>query len=218
MTARQKKLCLLLCLCLFFIPAHAFAAAREFVVTGLFDGDTLRLADGRRLRLAGIDCPELGHGAGPDQYYGREALALSRGLVKGAGVRLEHVGADHYGRLVAEVLLPDGRSLNLLLVREGAAFAYWHKGMDSAFFEKLLAAQRNAMAERRGAWAFVLDMASARASYVGNMASRRFFSSGCKGGAQTGAARRIVFASLEDAFAAGHAPARHCATWPLVKR
>lgn len=182
------------------------------------DGDTLRLEDGRAMRLAGIDCPELGHGKEPDRHYAREARRAAERLAAGKRVRLIRRGGgeDRYGRIVGEALLPDGQSLNALLVREGAAFVYWHAELPEDFFERLLRAQRSALEARRGLWRELLRGGAATERYVGNARSRRFFSARCEGADRIRAGRKRVFNSLEAAFAAGFAPARHCDIVPAA--
>jgi len=60
-------------------------AAPACLVSRVVDGDTFYCRDGRKVRLIGVDSPELGQGA-----PGRAARdALSRLLPQGAAVRLD---------------------------------------------------------------------------------------------------------------------------------
>ncbi len=85
------------------------------------DGDTLRLEGLGRVRLIGIDTPEVHGSAEP---CGQVAAAfVARLLAPGTRVRYR-VGVeprDRYGRLLAYLRLPDGRSLNRLLLERGYA-------------------------------------------------------------------------------------------------
>lgn len=92
------------------------AAAYGSVATNcrVVDGDTLH-CDGGRIRLLGIDAPELpGHCASGrdcapgDPYASTESL--SEGLGDGRQVRIQDVGTDRYGRTLA---LAMGRSEDL---------------------------------------------------------------------------------------------------------
>ena len=92
-------------------------------VTRVFDGDTIQLANGQRVRLIGIDCPEAHES---DKLYrdarrtkkdiatiqaqGRLATAFTRQQVLGRDVRLEfdQERRDTYGRLLAYVFIPSG--------------------------------------------------------------------------------------------------------------
>jgi micrococcal nuclease len=90
-------------------------------VTRYTDGDTLWLSGIGKVRLIGIDTPEV-HGRG--ECYGREAAAAVRRLLPlGSPVRyrLGVEERDRYGRVLAYVWLRDGRFLNRLLLARGFA-------------------------------------------------------------------------------------------------
>lgn len=92
-----------------------------YKVTGVKDGDTfVLLMDGKQqaVRFAHIDCPEKG------QPYGNRAKKFVSDLCFASFVSLiQHGEYDRNKRLIAEVILPDGRNLNKELVRHGLA---WH--------------------------------------------------------------------------------------------
>jgi endonuclease YncB( thermonuclease family) len=98
------------------------ASAEDFTgkVVGISDGDTLTVLRGRtsvKIRLHGIDAPEAG------QDFGTRAKQAASDLAFGKVVTVRPVTTDRYGRTVALVVLPDGRTLNHELVRSG--FAWW---------------------------------------------------------------------------------------------
>ncbi|MCX6791988.1 MAG: thermonuclease family protein [Candidatus Gottesmanbacteria bacterium] len=70
-------------------------------VTAVPDGDSLQLADGRRVRLLGIDAPEIG------RCLADEARDELRSLVLGKHVRLKDIVTDDYGRVLAIVIVED---------------------------------------------------------------------------------------------------------------
>jgi endonuclease YncB( thermonuclease family) len=115
-------------------------------VVGVADGDTITVllrGRGEKIRLNGVDCPERG------QAYGKRAKQFTSQMVFGRTVTLQTHGRDKYGRLLADVLLPDGASLNRELVRAG--YAWWYrKYSDDETLEKL---EAEARAEHRGLWA-----------------------------------------------------------------
>ena len=116
-------------------------------VAFVIDGDTVELADGRRVRYIGIDTPER------DQPYAADATALNRSLVEGQDVWLETdvQSTDRYGRLLAYVWAGD-TFVNLELVRQGYATAYTvppNVRQADAFVQ----AEREAREAGRGLWA-----------------------------------------------------------------
>ncbi|QZZ37246.1 thermonuclease family protein [Nitratireductor kimnyeongensis] len=89
------------------------------------DGDTLTLA-GERIRLEGIDAPELQQRCtrdGKDYACGREALRALRQLVSGREVICEGYQRDRYDRLLARCRVQDA-DLGEALVASGWALAY----------------------------------------------------------------------------------------------
>ena len=95
-------------------------------VVRVIDGDTIEVLHGGspdRVRLAGIDCPE------KNQPFGSRAKQATSYLAFGQQVTLQLSGKDKYNRTLAEVILPDGRSLNKELVRQG--MAWWYRKYSS---------------------------------------------------------------------------------------
>jgi micrococcal nuclease len=132
------------------LVALVFACSRgeaaEGKVVRVRDGDSIvvmRGGVGIEVRLDGIDCPELA------QAFGRKAKVFTSGLVFGKAVRLVVTGKDRYDRELAEVFLPDGRSLNKVLV--GSGLAWWYRNYSSD--RSLEALERTARISRRGLWA-----------------------------------------------------------------
>lgn len=78
------------------------------------DGDTI-IIDKVRIRIAGIDAPELEH------PYGQQAKWALVKLCKGQMVTARIKPELSYDRLVAECVLPDGRDLGAEMVRAGMA-------------------------------------------------------------------------------------------------
>lgn len=114
-------------------------------VVGVSDGDTIEvMRAGRavRVRLQGVDCPE------SHQAYGTRAKQFTSELAFGKTVAVQVHGTDQYGRILGEVILPDGRSLNRELVRNG--YAWWYRRYsDDPVLQQL---EEEARRERRGLW------------------------------------------------------------------
>jgi micrococcal nuclease len=90
-------------------------------VVRVVDGDTLVLTEVGKVRLIGIDTPEV---YGQQECFGREASAFAkRELPAGREVRyrLGVESRDRYGRALAYVWLGDGRMFNQLLAERGYA-------------------------------------------------------------------------------------------------
>ncbi|MCC7020191.1 MAG: thermonuclease family protein [Ardenticatenales bacterium] len=117
------------------------------------DGDTLVTADGRTVRVIGIDAPETHH---PDmdgpQPFGPEAAARMAALVDRRTVRLEAdaVDVDDYGRLLRHVRV-DGRLVAATLAAEGLAYVLVIPP-NVAHEAALRTAEASARAARRGVW------------------------------------------------------------------
>lgn len=91
------------------------------------DGDTVKLQDGKNVRLIGINTPELNHEGKPSQPYARMARSeLQRILAtsdNSVSLRYGEEKKDRYNRLLAHLYLPDGRNVNALMLRRGLAVA-----------------------------------------------------------------------------------------------
>ncbi len=129
-------------------PPEGFAR-----VLRVHDGDTVSIRyRGRteRVRLLGIDAPELGQ-----RPWGPRAKKHLRRLLGQAGwlVRLELdvQGRDRYGRLLAYLRSPQGLMINLQMVRDGYALVYT-RPPNVRYSAELLQAQREAQVAGAGFW------------------------------------------------------------------
>lgn len=114
-------------------------------VVGVKDGDTFELLrNGQTItvRLLGVDTPE------KNQAYGQRAKQFASDLAFGKNVRLIENNKDRYGRTVGTIILPDGRSLNEELVREGYAWHYTAYSKDKT----LANLEADARRFKRGLW------------------------------------------------------------------
>jgi endonuclease YncB( thermonuclease family) len=129
----------------------ASTPAKTARVDSVRDGDTILLADGRRVRLVQVDAPELGV-----ECWGDEAAeALDRLAPAGTELRLERDPGldvvDRHGRLLRYAYAAR-RNLALELVRAGAAAPYFYRGERGLYARRLVAAAREARTKRRGLW------------------------------------------------------------------
>jgi micrococcal nuclease len=127
------------------------AGARSEVVEYVHDGDTLFLEDGTKVRLLGVDTPEIGEHA---ECYGEEARALLRELLP-EGTRVRVVAdvqpLDQYGRALLFLFTDDDRLVNLDLIEAGAAEAVVLKP-NVLYAEELEAAEDRAQLAGSGMW------------------------------------------------------------------
>jgi endonuclease YncB( thermonuclease family) len=140
---------------LFFItlPATVFAQAETAHVRHVLDGDSFILADGRQVRLIGVNAPELGRDGASGQPLAKQARNRLSRLIKGQALTLSHgrERQDHYGRWLAHARLPDGASVEEILLREGLAWAIAiPPNVDQ--LDSLLKAENEARAAGRGVW------------------------------------------------------------------
>ncbi len=95
-------------------------------VTHVYDGDTVRLDNDSKVRLIGLDTPELGHDGNPSQPYAVEAHRKLQGLLgprRRVGLRYDAERYDHHGRRLAHLFLPDGTNVQRALLEAGLATA-----------------------------------------------------------------------------------------------
>ncbi|MFN3919023.1 MAG: thermonuclease family protein [Methylohalobius sp.] len=122
-------------------------------VVYVYDGDTVQLADGRRVRLLNINAPEIKTHSKRGEPSGEPAKRALERLTRGKRVRLEYDAQtqDHYGRTLAYLFTEDGLHVNLTLVKQGFAVANLHPP-NLKYAEAILAAEREAEAAKRGVW------------------------------------------------------------------
>jgi len=133
---------------------------QKFLVVNVVDGDTLHLAapdlgnDVTKVRLLGIDAPEMGPSKSERMYFADQSTAFARrmALDKVVGVYLdERAGSrDRYERLLAYIELPDGRFLNEELLSQG--YAYADRRFRHSYYQKYLQLETAARSSGQGLW------------------------------------------------------------------
>ena len=123
-------------------------------VNKVFDGDTVELSDGRRLRFIAINTPEREHDNRPAEPLANAAkhrletlLATDRTL----WLRYDQERRDRHGRLLAHPYLADERNLTQLLLQEGLGFQITVPP-NLALLDCYQQAERNARQQKRGVW------------------------------------------------------------------
>jgi len=91
-------------------------------VRSIVDGDTIVLADGRRVRLIGIDSPEIDYAGGGVEPFADTARGELTALLTArphVGIRFDATRSDRYGRLLAHLFLDDGTNVQAWLLERG---------------------------------------------------------------------------------------------------
>jgi len=95
-------------------------------VQRVVDGDTLRLSDGRSVRMIGLNTPELGKKGRSDEPFAVAARKRLEALVAASDGRVGLLpgkeSQDHYGRTLAHVYGADGANLEAQMLAEGLGF------------------------------------------------------------------------------------------------
>lgn len=128
-------------------------------VVEIVDGDTVVLADGRQVRLVGIQAPKLPLGRPNFQTWplAEEAKAALGGLALERELRLSYSGRriDRHGRLLAHLHAPQAGGDELwvqgALLEQGMARVYSFSD-NRQLVAEMLALERKARAARRGIW------------------------------------------------------------------
>lgn len=137
--------------------------AEKYTVRNVYDGDTLTLVDERRVRLLGIDTPEIKE----KQPYAQEAKAYTKDRCDKKEIWLSYEPngekQDHYGRLLAFVWVPADSGSGYLCINEGivaSGFASAYRPNSNTTlhnWDKLIALQKSARDNKRGMWSTFKD-------------------------------------------------------------
>lgn len=124
-----------------------------YVVEKVIDGDTIVVRGGGKVRLLGINAPEIAHRDQRAEPLGDEARQRLSGLLNSKRVYLEFdvQRRDRYQRLLAHVTLEDGLNINELLLSEGLARALFLQP-NMRYLQRYYDAEGKAMEGRRGVW------------------------------------------------------------------
>lgn len=157
MLARTVKLLIALLL-----SAAATANAGTLSVVGqsrwvdvgtVIDGDTFHTKAGEKIRLLGINAPEIAHNQKAGEPRGQQAKQLLTQLITGKTIKLrgDIEKQDSYGRTLAQLYLRNGIWVNEQLVRSGLAYVYTFPP-NIRWASRLLQAEAEARSAKRGIW------------------------------------------------------------------
>lgn len=159
----------ILFLALFLSCSPAFAAVYNYddiLARRCVDGDTLELESGEKVRLIGIDTPEMHESnklhrdsrksqqdAETIKSLGRKAYQFTKKLVEKKRVRLEFdvEKYDKYKRLLAYVYLADGTFVNAEIIKQGYASIMTYPP-NVQYADLFLELYQEARENKRGLW------------------------------------------------------------------
>jgi endonuclease YncB( thermonuclease family) len=124
-----------------------------FRVKTVYDGDTVELEDGRKIRFLGINTPEVQHRDKQADVGGDEAKRWLIDKLKNTKVRLE-VGVektDKYGRTLAHLFTEKKEHINLQLVEAGLAAVNIYSN-ELLYVNELVKAENQAEQAKLGIW------------------------------------------------------------------
>lgn len=122
-------------------------------VKKVYDGDTILLANGKKVRLLGINTPEVEGRNKTAQAGGEQAKRWLQKKLQNKKVRLlkDVEKNDKYGRLLAHIFTEDKQHINLELVEKGLASVNIHPP-NLKYTDQLLKAELLAEQQRLGIW------------------------------------------------------------------
>ena len=112
--------------------------------TAIIDGDTFRLSNGEKVRLIGIDAPELSQPGGEESREYLRRLILNKGVILEKG----YEDRDKYGRLLRFVYIDD-TCINEEMIRQGYAEARY---ITDQFREYYIQLEIEAETAKAGLW------------------------------------------------------------------
>lgn len=122
--------------------------AGVYKVVKVLDGDTIEIETGEKIRLLGIDAPEINNRWGPEAKKFNEDLLLG----KQVKIELDKILLDKYGRLLAYVWI-DGKMVNEAILEEGYAKLNTIKGEAKLkYFDRLKIAEGWGKDHHNGVW------------------------------------------------------------------
>lgn len=176
----------------------------------VFDGDTILLSNGDRVRYLGINAPDLDPEENRHEFMAIAARRFNKKLVKGKRVRLEFdkEKRDRYGRLLAYVYLAKtGEMVNALMLKNGMAYVL-SKKPNLKYRRLFLKYQREAMQKKIGIWS--RPFKDEEKFYIGNRYSFRFHRPECPFGRKMNPRNKVVLKDCYQAFWKGYSPCKRC--------
>ena len=146
------------------VASSTISTSEWYPVEKIVDGDTIDvLVNGKkvRVRLIGLDTPEIVDPRKPVQCFGKEASDEAKKILTGVSVHLETDPSqdlyDKYDRLLAYVYAPanskqEGILVNEYMIAEGYGHEYTYD-LPYKYQKEFRAAEDSARTQKKGLWA-----------------------------------------------------------------
>ncbi len=140
------------------VVENNLTSLETYLVTKVVDGDTIDVLinnETKRVRIIGIDTPEIVDPRQGVECFGAEASERAKELLNNQAVILEtddsQDDTDKYGRLLRHIILQNGNNFAEQMVREGLAREYTYN-VKSKYQTDFLLAENEAKENKRGIW------------------------------------------------------------------
>ncbi len=198
----KKSISLLLLLLLFLAGCVSQEKKGPYTVVHVVDGDTLDLNNSWRIRLSGINTPEVG------ECYSEEATLALSNLTLGHDVHVErdYTNIDKYGRYLRYVYM-DNMSINKYMVEAGYAKVFDKYKDDTKRYAEYKKAEEEPKNAGIGVWQCEANLSC---EFVASKTGKQFYPESCKWAKRILAKNRLCFAKEEEAIKAGLKQGENC--------
>jgi micrococcal nuclease len=127
---------------------------QRYKVLKVYDGDTIQVSGldlTFKIRLVGIDSPEIGYKGQKSQPFSQKAKKYLTSLLNHKKIAIKSYGTGGYNRQLVEIFLDD-QNINLKMLQVGLAQVYagkHPKNFDSKVYKK---AEQKAKQAKKGMW------------------------------------------------------------------
>ena len=126
-----------------------------FQVAHVYDGDTIKLVDGRKLRLIGINTPERGRDGKPDEPFYLAAKKQLQSIISKNNNKVKILFGkdkhDRYKRLLAHIFTINNENISEILIKNGMGFTIAIPP-NIQLLNCYQKAETNAQKSKRGIW------------------------------------------------------------------
>ncbi len=182
--------------------------AKEYVVTKIIDGNTIKLDTGEIIKYIGTEAPDLYQKNGGPEFFAKQASRYNQKLVFMKKVRLEFdkEKKDKDGNILAYVFVKK-TFVNAELIKLGYAKAHITPPNDK-YKKMFLDLEKNAKQSEKGLWQETKK--DTETHYIGNKRSYIFHRPSCESVDKIPEKSKIIFRNRTDAIDIGYIPDKVC--------